>query len=74
MATKKKSSGGRKKSTTAAATATKKFAGKTYSKASCHKTKTEAKKAAERARAAGKNARVVKSGTANCVYVRGAGR
>ncbi len=66
MATKKK--GGRPKSTAAANT--KKFAGKTYTKASCHTRKTDAKAAAEKLRAAGKSARVVKVGTANCVFSR----
>lgn len=45
-----------------------------YKKATCHKTKTDAKKSADRARATGKNARVRKSTTGYCVYTRGAGR
>lgn len=66
--TKKKYSGARKKAATTAATKT--FGGKKYSQSSCHKTLTEAKKAAEKARAGGKNARVVEK----CVFTRTAGR
>ncbi len=42
-----------------------------FKKSSCHKNKTEAKKAAESKRARGAKARVLKSGTGYCVYSRG---
>lgn len=38
-----------------------------YKKVSCHGTKGAAKKAAEKLRAAGKTARVVKDGSKHCV-------
>lgn len=41
---------------------------KRFTKTSCHTTKTAAKSAAEKLRSAGKTARVVKSGSAHCVY------
>lgn len=40
----------------------------TFSKTSCHATKTDANKQADRIRAQGNKARVIKSGKANCVY------
>lgn len=45
--------------------------GKRYKKASCHKTKTDAKNAAKSKRNAGALARVVKSGVGYCVFSRG---
>jgi len=42
-----------------------------FKKATCHKTKTDAKKAADNKRAHGAKARVVKSSTGYCVYTRG---
>jgi hypothetical protein len=45
-----------------------KIAGVTFSKTSCHGTKTEAAKQADRIRAQGNNARVIKSGKLNCVF------
>lgn len=42
-----------------------------FKKSTCHKSKTEAKKAAENKRARGAKARVLKSGTGYCVYTRG---
>lgn len=40
----------------------------TFSKTSCHSTKTAAAKQADRIRAQGNKARVIKSGSAHCVY------
>lgn len=45
-----------------------KIAGVSFAKTSCHSTKTAAQKQAERIRAQGNNARVIKSGSAVCVY------
>jgi len=42
-----------------------------YKKSTCHKTITEAKKAAEGKRSKGVRARVLKSSTGYCVYTRG---
>ena len=42
-----------------------------FKKSSCHKNKTDAKKAAENKRTRGAKARVLKSGTGYCVYSRG---
>ena len=54
---------------------TKKFGGKTYTKTSCSKKKTDAKKKAERMRKAGKNARVVKNPAGGyCVFGRGSAK
>ena len=39
-----------------------------FSKNSCHSTKTEAGKQADRIRAQGNKARVIKSGKSHCVY------
>ncbi len=39
-----------------------------FSKNSCHSTKTAATKQADRIRAQGNKARVIKSGSAHCVY------
>ena len=40
----------------------------TFTKNSCHGSKTDAKKQADRIRAQGNKARVIKSGSAHCVY------
>lgn len=40
----------------------------TFSKTSCHSSKTDAKKSADRVRAQGNKARVIKSGSTHCVY------
>jgi len=66
MATKTGAARKRRSSTTA--TKTKVLGGKRYTKVSCSKTKTAAKKAADGIRAKGGTARVVKSGSAHCVY------
>lgn len=42
-----------------------------FKKSTCHKTKTDAQKAAESKRARGARARVIKSKTGYCVYTRG---
>lgn len=47
------------------------IAGAKFTKTACSRLKSDAQKAAERARAGGKNARVIKSGTGYCVYTRG---
>lgn len=54
---------------------TKKFGGKTYTKSSCSKLKSAAKKTADNIRSRGKNARVVKNPAGGyCIYTRGASR
>jgi hypothetical protein len=45
-----------------------KIAGKTFTKQSCHTTKTAATAQANRIRAQGNNARVIKSGKVSCVF------
>lgn len=45
-----------------------KIAGVSFSKSSCHSTKSAAQKQADNIRAQGNNARVIKSGSAMCVY------
>ncbi|NUO01004.1 MAG: hypothetical protein HUU01_10360 [Saprospiraceae bacterium] len=65
MATK---TGTRRRKSSGTATKTKVLGGKRYTKVSCSSTKTAAKKSADRIRASGGTARVVKSGTAHCVY------
>lgn len=55
----------------AASPATKVIAGERFTKNSCGKTKTDAKKAAESLRKKGKKARVVKAAKGYCVYTRG---
>lgn len=45
-----------------------KIAGTSFTKTSCHSTKTAAQKQADNIRAQGNNARVIKSGSAVCVY------
>lgn len=68
----KKPGATKKRKTRKSATAPKltvKIAGAgTFSKTSCHGTKTDAKKQADRIRAQGNKARVIKSGSAHCVY------
>lgn len=68
--TKKKPTRKRKRvSGTAAAVGKIKISGATFTKTSCHTTKTAAKKAADSIRAKGNKARVVKSaGGVTCVY------
>ena len=76
MATTKKKPGAKRKPATkrkrrvsgTASTDKVKIAGVTFSKTSCHGTKTEAAKQADRIRAQGNNARVIKSGKLNCVF------
>jgi hypothetical protein len=68
----KKRKPGAKKRKSRTATAPKltiKIAGAgSFSKNSCHSTKTSATKQADRIRAQGNKARVIKSGKAHCVY------
>lgn len=67
---KKRKPGAKKRKTrTAAPKLTIKIAGVgSFSKNSCHSTKTAATKQAERIRAQGNKARVIKTGKAHCVY------
>lgn len=58
----------RKAKSVAGTAATATIGGKRFTKKSCHTTKTAAKSAAEKVRATGKTARVVKSGSAHCVF------
>lgn len=59
----------KRKARTGPAVVTVKIAGSgTFSKQSCHSTKTAAAKQADRIRAQGNKARVIKSGSAHCVY------
>ncbi len=60
--------GTKRKKSSGVATKTKVVGGKRYTKVSCAKTKTAAKKTADKIRAGGGTARVVKSGAAHCVY------
>ncbi len=60
----------KKKKRVSGSTESLKIAGNTFKKAGCSKLKSGAKRLAESARASGKNARVVKSGTGYCVYTR----
>lgn len=70
-----KASGSRAKKSgvkaSAAPKATRTFGGVRFSKNSCGKTKTAAKKTADNLRAKGKKARVVKTKVGYCVYTRG---
>lgn len=61
----------RKKRISGTTPATVTIAGSKFTKAACSRLKSDAQKTAEKARAAGKNARVIKSGTGYCVYTRG---
>lgn len=56
------------KSKAKATTETKTIGGKRFTKESCSKKKSEATKKAAAIRAAGNTARVVKNGSAHCVY------
>jgi len=73
-ATKKAAPKRRKRVGVAALAQTVSIGGVNFKKNTCHKTKTDAQKAAERARGTGRKARVLKSGTGFCVYTRGRAR
>ncbi len=61
----------RKKASVKGLAKTRKFSGKTYTKAACSKTKAGAKAKAKALRKAGKRARVVKNPSGgHCVYSR----
>lgn len=72
-AAKKKPSAAKKRKAKVAAPASEKMkiGGLNFTKSSCHSKKTEAQKRAENVRAHGNRARVIKSGTAFCVYTGG---
>jgi len=60
----------RKVSGTAASGTTMTINGLRFTKKGCSTTKTGAKQIADKSRAAGNNARTIKSGTGYCVYTR----
>lgn len=60
----------RKRVAATSSAGTMKIGGLNFSKAGCSKTKKDAQNLASRARNAGKNARVIQSGTGYCVYTR----
>lgn len=61
----------KRKARVGVAASTVKIAGQNFSKSSCHGTKTDAKKRAEKVRSTGSRARVLKSGKTYCVYTGG---
>lgn len=65
---KKKSTPTKRKSVSVAGTKTRKISGSRYTKVTCSKRKTDAKKKAENLRKNGSKARVIKEGSTYCVF------